>query len=72
MEGPQDLERKGISIVSWNVHGWRDGENRLNRRRITETLKNLNADVIALQEVKNPFPQSLSETKESEMTDGIL
>jgi endonuclease/exonuclease/phosphatase family metal-dependent hydrolase len=44
-----------IRLASYNLHGWRDTDHGDNLERLTESLKKINADVIALQEVLHPF-----------------
>lgn len=56
-----------LRVVSLNIHGWRDKDGKLNRWRIQEELRRLNVDVIALQEVKTPFPISKAMNAQEEM-----
>ena len=44
-----------LGVVSWNIHGWKDGLHAANGRRIHELLARLQPDVVALQEVRHPF-----------------
>mmetsp|Transcript_6335 Transcript_6335/g.8807 ORF Transcript_6335/g.8807 Transcript_6335/m.8807 type:complete len:548 (+) Transcript_6335:83-1726(+) len=47
-----------FTVASINVHGWRDKKDKLTRQLLLQEVKKLNVDVIALQEVKHPFPCS--------------
>lgn len=55
-----------LRIASLNIHGWRDRNGKLNRLRVKEELQRINADIIALQEVKSPFPISNAKTSQEE------
>ena len=44
----------GLRVCTWNVHGWCDAWGRLGYARAEATLRALNVDVIALQEVFDP------------------
>jgi endonuclease/exonuclease/phosphatase family metal-dependent hydrolase len=44
----------GLRVCTWNVHGWCDAWGRLGYARAEATLRALNLDVIALQEVFDP------------------
>jgi len=44
-----------LRLASYNLHGWRDTDHGDNLERVTATLKKMNADVVALQEVLHPF-----------------
>ncbi len=52
------MEVNTLRVVTLNIHGWRDKNEKLSRLRILACLKNIDADIIALQEVKRPFPCS--------------
>jgi len=57
---------RSLKIVSWNVHGWRDSGQKLARLRILKFLQDQNPEVLALQEVKHPFPASDFQDEELE------
>lgn len=48
-------EGSTLRLASYNLHGWRDTDHADNIVRLTETLRKINADVVALQEVLHPY-----------------
>ncbi|MFO0624758.1 MAG: endonuclease/exonuclease/phosphatase family protein [Polyangiales bacterium] len=44
----------GLRVCTWNVHGWCDVQGRLAYARVAETLRGLDCDILALQEVFDP------------------
>lgn len=43
-------------LVLLNVHGWRDAASNVATRRVRDLLVGMDADLIALNEVKHPHP----------------
>lgn len=55
---PQSKDERVLKIVTYNIRGCRDDEGIADPTKIADTLRILNADVIALQEVDFRLPRS--------------
>lgn len=55
---PQSKDERALKIVTYNIRGCRDDEGIADPTKIADTLRILNADVIALQEVDFRLPRS--------------
>eukprot|EP00286_Rhodomonas_abbreviata_P026964 CAMPEP_0181298152 /NCGR_PEP_ID=MMETSP1101-20121128/5630_1 /TAXON_ID=46948 /ORGANISM="Rhodomonas abbreviata, Strain Caron Lab Isolate" /LENGTH=419 /DNA_ID=CAMNT_0023403155 /DNA_START=151 /DNA_END=1410 /DNA_ORIENTATION=- len=55
-----------MRVVSYNIHGWRDTVHKDNFEELVASLRTMNADVVALQEVLHPYrPPSDAEEAEA-------
>mmetsp|Transcript_2988 Transcript_2988/g.6993 ORF Transcript_2988/g.6993 Transcript_2988/m.6993 type:complete len:412 (-) Transcript_2988:209-1444(-) len=53
--GYDEAEEVKLRIVSFNIHGWRDTFHKDNFDGVVASLRKMNADVVALQEVLHPY-----------------
>jgi phospholipase D1/2 len=58
---PATAQRECIALATWNVHGWVGADGVRSPTRIFDVLRELDADVVALQEVEGDDWQALAE-----------
>lgn len=49
-----------VNLLAFNVHGWRDGEWKINVKRVYDLINRLGVDVVALNEVCISLSPSLT------------
>jgi len=57
-----DENKSEFSCFQFNIHGWRDEQNRINTERIRALIRVHNPDFISLNEVKYTFPYGTDES----------
>ena len=60
-----------LRLLSYNIHGWRDSDHVDNLARVTELLRDTNADVVCLQEVLHPFKPPADPTAAAEYLERV-
>ena len=49
------LRKERLRILTYNIHAWRDGDHVDNLQRVADTCLAVDADVICLNEVLQPY-----------------
>ena len=49
------LRKERLRILTYNIHAWRDGDHADNLQRVADTCLAVDADVICLNEVLQPY-----------------